>query len=143
MSSHPFTAQVRVALKGESVPLQRGTVVGAAKPQVGSLNVPLDSVIVEWDNGAVQKVTIRSLILESQVEAEEAKMMKENEKLEEEFADLTTQIQEKLAQAAKLISESTSLAEEAGTDLQSLYDETRPLMRALDDAGWSTSSMRC
>lgn len=143
MSSHPFTRDTRVALKGESVPLQRGTVVGAAKPTIGSLNVPLEAVVVEWDKGGVQKVTIRSIILETEAEAEEAKLTKEKEKLEEEFDSAANQIQEKLAKAAKLISESASLAEGAGTDLQSLYEETRPLMRALDDAGWSTSSMRC
>lgn len=143
MSNKKFTAQTRVALKGTSIPLARGTVVGDARQQQSSLGVPLDAVVVEWDNGVVQKITIRSLMLESEAVAEETRLAREQEKMEGEYEETRKEIAEKMNAAAMALREAATLAQTAGSELQDFYDEVRPFLRAMDDAGWSTSSLSC
>lgn len=143
MSNNKFTAKTRVALKGNALPLQRGSVVGDARQQQSGLGVPLDAVVVEWDNGVIQKITLRSLLLESEADFEETKLKKEQEKLEGEFEETRQKIAVKMNAAATALREAASLAQTSGSDLQDFYDEVRPFMRAMDDAGWSTSSLSC
>ena len=142
-----FKTNDRVALRQKEVKkgetLQRGTVVGQAKAQVSGLGVPLDTLVVEWDNGNVQKVTARSLMHESEAAAEEQKLEEEASKLEQEFEKARSRIAAKMDEAAQCLREATKIAEASGTELQSFYEEVRPLMRAMDAAGWSTSSLNC
>jgi len=143
MSDQTFVKDQRVALRGNSTPFQRGTVVGTTKPMTSGLGVQLPAVVVEWDNGNVQKVTARSLMNESEADAEEAKLTAEQSKMEEEFEVARAKIAAKMNESAAALREAAKLAKEAGADLQDFYDETRPLLRAMDAAGWSTSSLSC
>ncbi len=98
--------------------------------------------LVEWDKAYYAKTTT--------ITKEPASALKlltvaqaEQSKLDAEFAEIESQCREKLAAAASLISEATAIANSKHTSLQDMYEATSPLMRALDDAGWSSSSMGC
>jgi len=123
--------------------LQRGTVIGQAKQVTSGLGVGLDTYVVEWDNGHVQKVTARSLMSESEAEVEEQRLNEEATKLEQEYEKARSRIAAKIDEAAQALREATKIAEASGSELQDFYDEVRPLMRAMDAAGWSTSSLSC
>lgn len=64
-------------------------------------------------------------------------------KLENEFESVRSQIQEKLNQAAALVKEADALAKPFNKDFCILKSECGTLYHALNDGGWSHSSMRC
>ncbi len=109
----------------------RGEVVGF-NPKNGKLLVEQENwrgtEVKEWDPATTL----------SEAEANE-----KLSKMEEEYNAVAAQVAEKVAAAAALLNEASSIADKKGFDLQSMYEEVRPLMRALDNAGWSTSSMSC
>ena len=61
--------------------------------------------------------------------------------LEKEYKKLEEIIISKLQLAAALINDASGLA--GDIDLSSMYNATRPLLNALDEAGWHTSSLNC
>jgi len=81
--------------------------------------------------------------------------------LEDQFAKLEQAVKDKLEQASRLIGEATELVAQSGLKAESwsepdqndevplsmyhyeLYDATKPLMNAIENAGWSASSLRC
>jgi len=136
-----------MALKPNEVAL--GTVVfqaGHAAPLAkGKIAGPLNGtvVIVEWDDGRLTKMDIKHLLSEVVGIAENQRMQDEQARLEEEFAKVKEACKEKLAEAAKLINEAAALASNADVDIQEMYDATRPLERAMENAGWRTSSWHC
>lgn len=108
-----------------------GTVIGPVPKSPGM-------VMVEWDYpaGEITKVSVTTLMTEAEAEAAKAK-------LEDDFEALQDQLRDKLQQAADLINEAQKEAQAHGHSLVDMYDATSPLMDALDEAGWRTSSLGC
>lgn len=53
-------------------------------------------------------------------------------------------LSDKIAKAAELISEAQELTlNYKGHDLREMYDLVRPLLNAMDNVGWNTSSLMC
>jgi hypothetical protein len=138
MEAKDCTLKRHVALAGQKAPLQRGYIAGPVSlhPTAGEV------VIVEWDNGQIQKVTLRSLLTTEEAMAKEVELEAAAQKLEEEFSDVEKKIKEKLAKAGKLISEAAKLAESVGQELPEM-GVTGVLESAMDRAGWRTSSWGC
>lgn len=80
--------------------------------------------------------------------------------MDKEFNEVVGRINSKIAEAAKLLAEANKLGKEAGMEvlgcsyytMEDMSEEARekmeeinfrPLMSALEDSGWSTSSMKC
>lgn len=78
------------------------------------------------------EVDLKLLILESDRSA-----------IEQEFKKVSKEIKEKMKEAAKCVSEAGKLAKSAHANLQSMYDECRPLIDAMDNNGWRSSSWGC
>lgn len=90
-------------------------------------------VVVEWDNNNVEPININDVdvITESQLEGD--------------FSMLTAQIKTKMNTAAHAIKESQKMAILNGYDLHGydLQSAIEPLMDAMDEVGWCTSSLVC
>lgn len=132
----PFESGQRISTKPEMVPgdgayNRAGTVIGPVPKSPGM-------VMVEWDypQGEITKVSASTLITEEEAEATKLK-------LEDDFDSLQKQLHDKLQQAAELISEAAEQARKHGHDLSEMYDTIDPLMDALDNAGWCSSSLGC
>lgn len=114
-------------------PKKRGVVLG------NNLKSGPDLLAVEWEDGSLDKVR--------------ASDVKEALTLEQEFELAKTSINSKLAQAAALILEAAKDAETAGSSLLEYEDdyssyptsefEIDKIRRAMDQAGWNTSSWYC
>jgi hypothetical protein len=101
----------------------RGVVIGhsASNPS---------KVAVEWDNGVLESVDYTQLeLVDTALEADFKK------------------IQEVLNSAVKLLNEANAIARQRKSSLANFaYDDHinfDDVFEALDDAGWSSSSMRC
>jgi hypothetical protein len=123
-----------VYLSGMNAPLAKGKIAGPVTKNI---------VIVEWNDGRLDKRDIKVLLNEVDGIAENQRLVDEQSKLEDEFAKAEEACRAKLEEAAKLINEAAAIAESGGVDLQEMYDATRPLERAMDNAGWRTSSWHC
>ena len=141
-----FTAKTRVALKGNKVPFKRGTTVNDPEK---------DLVIVEWDDGNVNKLDVRKLILESEAaeterkvvegialakkKAAEEKAAKEAKEalLEAEFQLVKQKISAKLRDAGVAFQEAIDLAAQHNKSITG-YDfdsDLGPLYSAMENAG--------
>lgn len=117
-------------------PLARGKIVGPANEN--------NLAIVEWDNGSITKKDIKHLLNEADGLAENKRLQDEKDRLEHEFEITKEAIAEKLAAAAKLINEAANIAANKDVSiLDSMYEETRELEDAMENAGWRTSSWHC
>lgn len=88
----------------------------------------LDSI----DEDGESEVDIKILMLES-----------ERSQIEEDFKKVSKEIKEKMKEAAKCVTEAGKLAKSAHASLESMYDECRPLVDAMDNNGWRSSSWGC
>jgi hypothetical protein len=138
MEAKECTLKRRVALAGNTSPLQKGTIVGPVTPHPTAGEV----VIVEWDNGQIQKVTLRSILTTEDAAVKEAELEAAAAKLEDEFSEVEKKIKEKMTKAGKLIAEAAKLAESVGQELPDM-DAAYTLQSAMDKAGWRTSSWGC
>jgi hypothetical protein len=150
-----FATGDRVALKGKSVPLVKGTVQG----------VTINNIyyIIETDSGTIQKCTENNLmseadglleeknLREAQVlakkKAAEKKAAKEAEeaRLEAEFQVVKHKIAAKLKEAGTVFQEAIDLAAQHNKSITG-YDfdsDLGPLYSAMENAGWRTSSLMC
>lgn len=123
---------------GNTAPLAKGKIASPIDNTHGN-----NIVIVEWSDGRLDKRQLKSLLSEVDGIAENQRLQAEKDRLEAEFTKVEEACKEKLAQAAKLISEAAELASNADVDLQEMYEATRPLERAMENAGWRTSSWGC
>jgi hypothetical protein len=123
-----FDVEVGVRVKSTSEwPNKKGTVIGT------KLSDGNEVVAVEWENGCLTKVNINDVeILDSELERD------------------YEEIKKKVEMAAALLDDSNILAKKHNTSLSSLeyhQDDVNigigNLMDALNNAGWSTSSMSC
>lgn len=73
----------------------------------------------------------------------EAKADKILAKLEQEFEKWAGPIRKKMEQAAKCLNDARELAEKQGKDLSEMHEIVGPLISAMDDCGWRTSSLSC
>lgn len=70
-------------------------------------------------------------------------LLSDRSKLDEEFKAVEKEIKEKMKSAAALVREAGKLAKKHGAELQSMYDAAGPLVSAMDDNGWRSSSWGC
>jgi hypothetical protein len=63
--------------------------------------------------------------------------------LENDFNKLQDDLKLKLAEAVKIIEEANKIAEDNGESLAEMHEATDPLLNAMDNAGWRTSSLSC
>lgn len=96
-------------------------------------------VWVAWDEddnhseGEETEIGIDILTLES-----------ERSKIEDDFKLFAAQIKDKMKEAAKLVLEGNKLAKQAhASSLADLYDAVAPLVNAMDQSGWRSSSWGC
>jgi len=134
LKANEATVGTVVYQAGHAAPLARGKIAG---PLNGTI------AIIEWDDGRLSKMDIKNLLSEVVGIAENQRMQDEQDRLEKEFARVEEAVTEKLAEAAKLVNEAAKLASDADTDIQEMYNATRPLERAMENAGWRTSSWHC
>ena len=78
------------------------------------------------------EIDLKLLILES-----------ERSTIEQEFKKVSKEIKAKMKAAADLVNEAGKLAKKSHAELQSMYDEVRPLVDAMDNNGWRSSSWGC
>jgi len=144
MKSAECTLKRIVALSGNKVPLKRGSIVGpvSTHPKLG------DVVEVEWDFGGIQKITPRSLITKREADALEEKLYAEEYvkqmASQEQWTEVERQVHDKMLHAAELINEAAALVSENKADnsaITEMYESCAPLMNALHNAGWDTSSL--
>lgn len=94
-------------------------------------------VWVKWIEGDYveeeEEVNLELLTLES-----------EKSQIEKDFKAMSKLIKENMKQAAKLINESNKLAKKAHAgSLADMYDAVAPLVHAMDNSGWRSSSWGC
>lgn len=95
-------------------------------------------VVVQWDEDCdadeeEQEVEISVLALASQ-----------KDELEKEFEAASKEIHAKMKEAAKLVKEANKMAQKTGAPhLESMWEVTSPLVSAMDDSGWRSSSWNC
>lgn len=98
--------------------------------------------LVKWDNSWYERSYLGTLWDEDiLMPSDEVEAI--NSKLEEEYTALETELRLKVADAARSLNEATQLAQSKGYELVNMYESTRPLMDAMDNAGWRTSSFNC
>jgi hypothetical protein len=139
MNPQDCKTNTRVAMISKTQPCPKGTIKSEVEKHPSHGQV----VIVEWDHGNIQKMTLRSLITEKEGLAQDARIKAEEERLETEWEKAQSQVGAKLQEAANAVNEAARLAKATGHELQEMYDATRPLMRAISNAGWNSSSMSC
>lgn len=131
----------RVALISKTQPCNKGAIKGEVETHKTHGHV----VIVEWDGGALQKVTLRSLITEAEGITQDTLICEEEERFKNEWDKTLATINAKIREATTAINEAAKLASSNNESLREVlsYEETRPFKQALDNAGWSSSSMSC
>jgi len=126
---------MRVAFAQRTFPCNKGKL--STLPERGI-------VIVEWDSGNINKQSLSSLLTEAEGLERDIKLKAEQEALEAEWVAVSVEIEKKIKEAAELINQASSLAKDKGRSLSyDMYEEIYPLMSALDNAGWRTSSLSC
>ena len=96
----------------------------------GSVYVKFDDN--DWDYDE-EEVDCKLLVLESDLD-----------QIEVEFKAVSEEIKKKMKEAAKLVNEAGKLAKKARAgSLESMYDAVGPLVSAMDNNGWRSSSWNC
>jgi hypothetical protein len=109
------------------LPLTKGNISGPVSTVAGK-----EVVVVEWDSGNTQNVTLRSLMSEADFALDESRLLAEQARLLEKFDTVRTSVADKLNKAAKLILEANSLAMSAsGSLVEDFSYETTSLENAL------------
>lgn len=121
---------------GKTVPLHYNEYNGPLYGTVVGFNKP-NKIIVEWDEDKILKSVDESTL------RSKAEIDKSWSSLEEEFFAVSEKIKGKMKEAAKLLTEAHALSKKTGQDLAGMYDAIGPLLNAMDDCGWRTSSFNC
>lgn len=116
----------------------KGTIITPVTQRGG-----IETVVVEWDNGGVQKMDIKLLLPESELVAEANRLHQEKLRLEEEFNVVAAKVKEKADAAAALINEAQELADTVHREARFMGDACDLLQEALDSSGWYQSSQNC
>jgi uncharacterized protein YwqG len=95
-------------------------------------------VWVKWDESDFSEYD------EEEVEVELLTLASERNSIEADFKAATKEVKQKMKDAAKLIKEANSIALDAhAKSLADMYDAVSPLIDAMDNAGWRSSSWGC
>lgn len=95
-------------------------------------------VVVKWDENDFDREE------EEEVDPELLVLESEKDQLTTEFKVAQKAIEEKMKEAAALVKEAGQMATDAhARSLQSLYKACRPLVNAMDNNGWRSSSWGC
>lgn len=131
----------RVCKISDQTPFLRGRIAGVPQPQTSGGAI----IIVEWDGATdwPRKEYIKLLVPEEEGLRQEARLHSIEVQLEQEFERLRATIAIKLQEAADLVKEAGRMAAASNHDLYDLSGECRPILNALKDHGWSSSSMSC
>jgi hypothetical protein len=115
--------------------LRGGVITADAQPDRISKKM---KVVVKWDGTyvSINEIAIEDLMLESEAKALVSK-------LEVQWQGIQERAKAKLEEAAKSIEDAVKIAKEGDIDLFDMYEATRPLLHAMDEAGWQTSSLSC
>jgi len=93
-------------------------------------------VWVKWIEGDFdqeeEEVDLKILMLES-----------DRAQIEKDFKQVSKEIKDKMKEAAKIVNEAGKLARSVHSTLQEMYDATNPLVDAMDNNGWHSSSWNC
>lgn len=89
-----------------------------------------------WRNENAEALTPDELISEEKAD-------KIIDKLEKQYEKWASPIRKKIEDAAKLLAEADKLAQKKNRDLAEMHELVSPLLCAMDDIGWSTSSLSC
>jgi len=99
-----------------------------------------DKLLVKWDYSwhrpNPQEVSVEEVVSEDEAN-------KILSKLEEEYEAWAAPIREKIAAAAELLIEAGDLAGKKKLDLAGMRQLANPLLSAMDNLGWRTSSFSC
>lgn len=98
-------------------------------------------VYVEWDRNYWRHNKQEELSVDLLVSEEEGDAI--IAQLEKEFNELQDKVALKVKEAANLLSEAGAIAESGGRELSDMHEAIRPLLNAMDNAGWRTSSFNC
>lgn len=140
MKAEDCTIGTIVFLKENHFPLQRGLIAGPL-----SVNEEMEpNIIVEWgQEDYITRVPIEELLSEEEYKLAELAYKAKMAKIDHEFDLLTSKVNEKMMQAAALISECAQIASSHDRKLSDMYNTVQPLLTSMNLAGWKTSSMRC
>src|SRR5258708_38853260 len=98
MDKQDYKMDMRVGLVSKTYPSRKGKIAGP----VLELNSPRfphgDTVIVEWDSGGLQMVTLRSLLSEADALAQDTKLQEDESRLEKEFEAVQNTVAGKIAE---------------------------------------------
>lgn len=92
---------------------------------------------------AISRYQESELFTPEEVVAELKRLEDNQSKLESEFESVRTSVQEKMDKAAALVKEASALVKPTGKDFYDLTREGEQLYRALQQGGWSHSTMSC
>jgi hypothetical protein len=95
---------------------------------------------VKWDSSWRTTNPSKHDASELMAEEEANKIL---DKLEAEYEVWAGPIREKIKEAAKLLAEADKLANKQKRDLTEMHEIVGPLIGAMDDVGWRTSSLSC
>jgi len=131
-----YTDETIIAYRYDGEGEDYGSLVGVVRTKEAAPG----KVWVKWIEGDYldsldedeSEIDLKLLILES-----------ERSTIEQEFKKVSKEIKEKMKEAAKAVNEAGKLAKSAHASLQSMYDEVRPLVDAMDNNGWRSSSWGC
>lgn len=105
---------------------------------VASDVLPDGTVMVKWDSAYKGHTAVNPSQLLPEAEANE-----KWSKLEADFDRVTVEVKAKLSEAGKLIAAADQFATDNGFDIQKLWKATGVLEKAMENAGWNTSSWHC
>lgn len=103
----------------------------------------VEMVLVEFDNGSLQKIAVSQLLTEGQVDEHLAHIRAERTRIEQDFKRVAAEVKVKLNEAASLVREANALAKTVRRDAANCDDASSDFQDALDDSGWYHSSAVC
>lgn len=97
-------------------------------------------LLIKWDDAWRNKEHTEAMPDELISEVEANKILA---KLEVEYEVWASPIRKKVEESAKLLAEAGKLAAKQKRDLAEMHDLVAPLLGAMDEMGWRTSSLSC
>jgi len=114
-----------------------GSLVGVVRTKEASAG----KVWVKWIEGQYLDSLDED---ESEIDLKLLTLESERSSIEQDFKKVSKEIKEKMKEAGKLVKEANDLAVKARLgNLAALYEASGPLVDAMDNAGWRSSSWGC
>jgi hypothetical protein len=125
-----------VSYAGENVEQYFGTIVEVTP------NESEDLFKIKWDGESCHSYLNSKCFKASSLLSEE-ECKKHNNQLMAEFSEMHEKIKAQMKIAADAILEANSIAEDNNLELPNMHNSLGPLIGAMEDIGWSTSSLSC